>query len=908
MKNKITIALLSALMLLVVQFYGQTATNVEALNKLAEEYSAEWDANAEKVKQYAEENNVPIRFEANGRVYEMVRIENGIPLYYTTFNLGAAHSTRAYEVWPGNSAGLSLTGADYDKVGVWDAGSILTTHQEFTDQGPSRVIRKDGTYPSHYHATHVGGTIAAAGVSPNAQGMAYEVTLGSWQWSNDNSEMAAAAAQGLELSNHSYGFNQGWDYTSSWVWRGNSSIDPNEDYTFGFYSNDSRLMDVMAYNAPNYLIVRAAGNDRGEGPSNSSGPENDGGADGFDCIDIEAVAKNVLTVGAVNEVWNYNGPTSVVMSDFSSWGPADDGRIKPDIVGKGVDVYSTLDGNNTDYGALQGTSMSSPNVTGSLVLLQQHYQNIGDGTPMRAATLKGLALHTADEAGPNPGPDYMFGWGLMNTKRAAFQISDNMGQVSIDERTLANGASYIREVTVPEGIPELRVTISWTDPAGTPVGAQLNPRDPMLVNDLDLKVVEGGGKATFYPYTLDVENPSAAAATDSKNYVDNIEVVVVSNPTPGTYTIIVDHAGSLTATQAYSLIVTGIDDYNTVPECVVGMTTPENGAVDVLVNEWLEWEPANFANSYDIYFGTDGGGVQTPTNVYNGENMLSNGFSYYMTPNTTYYLKVVPRNSQGPATNCSTIYSFTSMAAINQYPHEESFTDATPPAMAFGWQAVDNSIGAWETTKLIGHTDNYSMFCYSPGYVEAEFNNWLISPPFTVVEGKEYNISYFYKGLFNNTSEAMSMYWGYSPYPEDLTNLLHEDNDILGSAWLEGTGVIEPEGADVVFFGWHLTSPAGKAALVDDVMVEDWGPVGISPDEDSRKALIYNYAGKVMVKADASYTGADVKIMNLMGQTIYQGKYQGQMEIDVLSITAPGLFIVTLGDEGNMVTKKVLIK
>lgn len=64
---------------------------------------------------------------------------------------------------------------------------------------------------------------------------------------------------------------------------------------------------------------------------------------------------------------------------------------------------------------------------------------------MRAATVKGLALHTADEAGPDPGPDYMFGWGLMNTKRAAFQITDDQGQNSIDERVLADGDTYIRE-------------------------------------------------------------------------------------------------------------------------------------------------------------------------------------------------------------------------------------------------------------------------------------------------------------------------------------------------------------------------------------------------------------------------------------------------------------------------------
>ena len=120
-------------------------------------------------------------------------------------------------------------------------------------------------------------------------------------------------------------------------------------------------------------------------------------------------------------------------------------------------------------------------------LLQLHYQNL-NGNPMRAATLKGLILHTADEAGPNDGPDYMFGWGLMNAERAAMLITDDQGQNAIDELVLEGGDIYQRTINVPEGTPELKVTISWTDPAGIPVQPQLNPRDPMIINNLDLMV------------------------------------------------------------------------------------------------------------------------------------------------------------------------------------------------------------------------------------------------------------------------------------------------------------------------------------------------------------------------------------------------------------------------------------
>lgn len=61
--------------------------------------------------------------------------------------------------------------------------------------------------------------------------------------------------------------------------------------------------------------------------------------------------------------------------------------------------------------------------SGGSYQLQQHYQNTHSSTRMRSATLKGLALHSADEAGSADGPDYIYGWGLMNAERAAELIS-----------------------------------------------------------------------------------------------------------------------------------------------------------------------------------------------------------------------------------------------------------------------------------------------------------------------------------------------------------------------------------------------------------------------------------------------------------------------------------------------------
>src|SRR5262249_32640354 len=140
--------------------------------------------------------------------------------------------------------------------------------------------------------------------------------------------------------------------------------------------------------------------------------------DTFDCLASYTCAKNILTVGAVTKINNNdnlnNGWTQVSdvqLASFSGCGPTDDGRIKPDVVGCGVFIFSSISDSAKAYGYLSGTSMATPNVSGSLLLVQQHFNNL-KGRFMRSSTLKGLAIHTADEAG-NAGPDYSFGWGLI---------------------------------------------------------------------------------------------------------------------------------------------------------------------------------------------------------------------------------------------------------------------------------------------------------------------------------------------------------------------------------------------------------------------------------------------------------------------------------------------------------------
>ncbi len=531
-------------------------TNVEKLKELAKQYQQRYENQKAEALAKAQQEGWPVYRELeNGGLMELMSLDaQGNPVYYITDNLNAAKTLSTNNVWPGGSAGLNLDGSGMT-AGEWDGGGVLTTHQELT----GRITQKDSPSSTKDHATHVAGTILASGVQANAHGMAPAAHLDAYDWDNDDSEMASAAAAGLLISNHSYGIGTGW--YNFIFWAGDTSISTVEDYKFGFYDADHcQAWDQIASDAPYYLIVKSAGNDRGEG-YNSSGHEVDGGSNGYDCISYWGVAKNVLTIGAVNDIttgWTQSG--DVVMSSFSSWGPTDDGRIKPDLVANGVGVYSSISTGNADYDTYDGTSMATPNATGSLLLLQQHYKTLSGGTPMRAATLKGLAIHTADEAGDGPGPDYRFGWGLINTEKAALLIDSvwtDQKESTIKEQTLSQGDTYSFQVT-SDGSNPLRVTICWTDPPGTPVAAALDPPDIMLVNDLDLRIT--GNSATYYPWKFASPNPNTPSntATTGDNIRDNVEQVLIASPASGTYTISVSHKGTLTnGAQAFSLIMSG---------------------------------------------------------------------------------------------------------------------------------------------------------------------------------------------------------------------------------------------------------------------------------------------------------------------------------------------------------------
>ncbi|MDP6525385.1 MAG: S8 family serine peptidase [Kiritimatiellia bacterium] len=530
----------------------------------------------ERAKLLSNKSDKPRRGTTEGRTFELIAIHGNRVYSYITCNNNAAISTAADKVR--DDAPYYLDGQGI-LAGVWDGGLARTTHDEFG----GRVTAAESA-SIHYHSTHVAGTIAASGVVANAKGMAPAVSLASYEWNNDVAEMTDAARSSpeetgvIQISNHSYGLQTGWESGPQWFGSWNT---PWEADGFGMYDVYAATWDSVCYNAPYYLPFKAAGNDRndnapgagasfeyydnGQWVSKTYDPTNDPPKDGWDSGGFDTIlpignAKNIMTVGAVNDgvTSGERDVSKATMTAFSGWGPADDGRVKPDIVANGYNLYSTDSGNDSDYRSLSGTSMATPNAAGSAILLTQLYGDLFTNSYMLASTLKSLIIHTADDIG-RPGPDYSYGWGLMNTEAAAEHITAHHSRTNVNriiESTVTGGTPYREHTFLWNNSSPIRVTLAWTDYPGSARG-ELDDRSPVLVHDLDLRVIDPLGN-TNMPYVLSVTNP-LADATSGDNTVDNIEQVDIATPgAPGLYRATIQFKGDLvTPSQAYSLHVSG---------------------------------------------------------------------------------------------------------------------------------------------------------------------------------------------------------------------------------------------------------------------------------------------------------------------------------------------------------------
>lgn len=397
-------------------------------------------------------------------------------------------------------APYNLTGANVN-VGIWDGGLVDPNHDDFEGR-----LTAGETGGVHDHSTHVAGTVGGSGVlSENHggshlqwRGMAPECLFFSWGF---NGDIIGEILDGI--SDHDLDLE-----TNSW--------------NYGVSGGNCWLYGEYGYLAPEFdEIVRGAGGHTISVSFSASNERDDGDCpllEGeYACIPPPATAKNVITVGATNS-------DDDTMTGFSSWGPVDDGRLKPDVTAPGCEhfgesgIRSTMPGDN--YGLKCGTSMAAPTVTGNLALLYQLFrQEFAEERPL-PAMMKGLLIGTGVDLG-NPGPDYAFGHGRIDGQAAADALSNDT-QIVL---SVSQGDTHEYAFNVPAGTPELRFVLVWDDPPGSP-SAEI-----ALVNDLDLVLIDPSS-GEHLPWVVDPESPSENA-TRAADHLNNVEHIQVDDPAPG---------------------------------------------------------------------------------------------------------------------------------------------------------------------------------------------------------------------------------------------------------------------------------------------------------------------------------------------------------------------------------------
>ncbi len=465
------------------------------------------------------------------------------PAPLTPYNRDAAISHHVPEM----IATFQLKGAPNLIAAIFDEGGVNSTHSEFLlSSGVSRVSLKTAA-PLSKHATHVAGTGGAAGVSPESIGMAPQVSLLSYDWEKDLENLQLVGSQ-VSVSNHSYGPATGWSYYRQggvWLWWGDTAKSEEEDANYGKYTQKCAALDAALAANPNLVSVLAAGNERGafvspqQQPVNHfviSGTEwvssnkvrkkNAWDTGGLDTISGMALAKNCITISAINDV--PTGGSTIHTTSFSSWGPADDRRVKPDLCANGDRLFSTGIAGPDAYDELSGTSMASPVASGICCLTAELFAERHQRQPV-ATEVKGILIHTSTDAGP-PGPDAMYGWGSINAYAAGRFIADSAEKEILISGQLPDGGVQSFSLTRTNG--PARVTMVWADLAGLPNTGGLDDRTSCLVNDLDIKLVPPEGSA-LYPYSLGGNGLSPAVAS-GKNSVDNVEVIDIPEGETGT--------------------------------------------------------------------------------------------------------------------------------------------------------------------------------------------------------------------------------------------------------------------------------------------------------------------------------------------------------------------------------------
>ena len=523
--------------------------NQKEIAKQKEQIEKKYQASEKRVKIYLKNNPTQQRFYTlKGVQYYIKDIrKDGTPIIINTKNRESSDVIKTSSLYNGGSVGVNIQGQGMI-AGVWDGGLVRTSHELLT----GKTSQVDGATTLSDHATHVTGTFTGASIpaKPEARGIAFQATARTYFWDNDVAEYSDFGSAGNLVSNHSYG-------------RGNTS---EPIWSFGAYDADARTLDAVLALRPNYLQCWAGGNEQ---TSNNNVPNKQG----YDVMTGTSASKNVLTVGAVDKDGN--------MSEFSNWGPTDDGRIKPDICAKGVSVTSSYSTSDNAYNTGDGTSYASPAVAGAALLLQQYHNSLF-GSYMESAGVKGLLLHTATDLGA-AGPDYKFGWGLLNAERAALVLKNSNNLISTPNSstkfakltTNPNVGESVTYTVRAKGGEMLSSSICWVDDAGAEQleSEGVDPVSGRLIYDFDIKIIDLVTNQEYFPWKgAGMANRTQLSTRNSVNNIDNFEKVDIDAPIAGReYRIVITKAtGSPVNVRNINLVVTGL-------ESTVATSTTWNG-------------------------------------------------------------------------------------------------------------------------------------------------------------------------------------------------------------------------------------------------------------------------------------------------------------------------------------------
>ena len=527
-------------------------------------------------------------------------------------------------------------------VMVYDGGFADASHPDF---GGRLTVRDSSGQSSH--ATHVSGTVGGDGANSGGTnaGMAPGVTIESYGF-----EQEGGLSEGFLYTDPG---DLEADYGDAILNHGaviaNNSIGTNTapngfpcEWT-GDYGVTSNLIDSVVrggLGAP-IRIVWANGNER----------QTDRCGEFFNTTAPPACAKNHITVGATNS--NDDSITS-----FTSWGPSDDGRIKPDITAPGCQsdgdngVTSTVPGGG--YSSYCGTSMASPTTTGVAALIIQDWrQRYPDRGDIRNSSLKALLANSGDDLG-NPGPDCQYGFGTIRARQAI----DALRADAVIENEIADGdvAEYL--VIVEPGDPELRITLAWDDAPATPLAASA------LVNDLDLVVTDPSGNRWF-SWTIDPSDPGAPATRSGEDRLNNMEQVSVEAPVAGAWRVRIrghavpvgpqeyGFAASPSPTSCSSTGIVGFGRSFVQPETIVPITvvdcdlnTDDDVTNTIAVDVWSDDDPLGFQT---VLTEVD----PAAANFIGSVELTSDpdGFGLYAVDGSTIHVRYRDANDAGGGTN-----------------------------------------------------------------------------------------------------------------------------------------------------------------------------------------------------------------------------------------------------------------